>query len=554
MVARFVNHHLSLALLAAILLALFYGGAIVYADYGERRDHLTQEIVLAAQDYRKESEDYIQTYLGVLTGLSEVPCVVRRDNPTCSGLFEILNKRFPNAINFAAAGADGFFFATGKPFPGGKSPDISKRAFFTDLAGKGQPFHIMNPHTGPISGQKVTGMTVPLTDPSGAFAGLVGVSLDFRELEERWNAVKTTPDIGVMVFDSAGGLAHVNKVAAVLAPKEQPPDSAWRNKPDGITVLGGRQWHYHTEAIPQAGWSVVALHPAPYGMVEYLRDTSLVFHLAPPILALTVVGLWLAGRELNRLDSLEQAVGERTHELSVANAKLARSAQELETLAWVASHDLREPSRNVATYVSMLERRYGGLLDQDGLAYITFAREGAKRMNELVLALLDYLSIERTPAPPESTDTGLVVQSITAELQTRLVDQPFTVTCQGTLPVLNMSREHLRMLYAQLLENAVRHRHPDRTPEIVCGCDAARSTPEFWVCDNGKGIAPEFRQKVFVLFQRLHPDDVPIGTGVGLTLCQRIVERYGGTIWVTESTTGGCCFRFTLPDARLSAA
>jgi signal transduction histidine kinase len=551
---RLVHHQLTLAMVAAVALAFAYGGAIVVKDYTDRHDALQSRIERLAAEHKMAAEEFVASYHSVLIAVAETDCIQNRDGAACGTLFARLNQRFPNAVNFAATDAAGRFFASGKPFPGGQPPNIAHAPFFIDLATKGRLFHVMDPHTGPVSGQTVTGLTIPLRDGSGQFSGLLGLSLEFAELDDRWNRLTAPEDMPALVFDRAGRLIHANVGAAAVPDLAGDATLRFQSDPgktSGLTTLAGRQWQFHRKAIASAGWTVVAMHPAPYGIGEYLRDTPLLFQLVPPAMVLALVGLWLAGRELRHLVGLEQAVESRTRELSEAHARLARSAHELETLTWVASHDLREPSRTVSTYVSMLERRYGGQLDEDGRAFIGYARDGAKRMNELVLALLDYLRIERIKDPLRPIRPEQVIGRVVGELAPVIQSLHADIAVDQTLPVLMIRDGHLEVLFKQLIENALRHHHPDRRPGIRIGCDGTGAAAEYWVCDNGKGIAPEYREKVFTMFQRLDPLSVPEGTGIGLTLCSRVVDLYGGHLRISDSPQGGCCFRFTLPLAAL---
>ncbi|CAA7621175.1 putative Histidine kinase [Magnetospirillum sp. LM-5] len=549
---RLVHHQLTMAMVAAVTMALAYGGAIVVSDYTARRDSLQSQIEQIAQDHQKAAEDFIAGYRLVLIAIAETDCVKTRDGTSCGALFARLNQRFPAAVNFAATDSAGIFVASGKPFPGGKPTNISQAPFFINLATKGSLFEVMDPHTGPVSGQVVTGLAIPLRDTSGQFSGILGLSLEFAELDDRWRQLPGPKDMPALVFDRAGRLIHSSPAAAAVPalPRDASPafvDSL--SSASGLATLAGRQWQYHRETIASAGWTVLAMHPAPYGILEYLHDTPLLFQLLPPAVVLALVGLWLAAREFRHLVGLEHAVESRTRELSEANMRLARSAQELETLTWVASHDLREPSRAVATYVSMLERRYGGQLDDDGRAFIGFARDGAKRMNELVLALLDYTRISRIDDPLGQIRPEQTINRVVGDLAPLVEGLHAEITIDHPLPVLNIRDGHLDILFRQMIENALRHHHPDRRPSIHIGCDGTGPDAEFWVCDNGKGIAPEYREKVFTMFQRLDPLSVPEGTGIGLTLCTRVIDHYGGRVHISDSPQGGCCFRFTLPLA-----
>ncbi len=233
-------------------------------------------------------------------------------------------------------------------------------------------------------------------------------------------------------------------------------------------------------------------------------------------------------------------------------AELRRSNAELEQFAYVASHDLQEPLRKVASFCQLLEKRYGDQLDGRGIEYIGFAVDGAKRMQVLINDLLTFSRVGRLGTMQTEVeldtalDAGLANLAATVEEADAEIVRP-----PGPLPQIIGDPTLLTMLWQNLIGNAIKFRHKDRRPRVVIDCE--RRTGEHgdeWllsVSDNGIGIADEFTEKVFVIFQRLHGREVYSGTGVGLALCKKIVEHHGGTIWVDTSYTDGTRFEFTLP-------
>lgn len=235
--------------------------------------------------------------------------------------------------------------------------------------------------------------------------------------------------------------------------------------------------------------------------------------------------------------------------LEAQAAELARSNADLEQFAYVASHDLREPLRQVASYVSLLEKRYGDRLDDDGRDFIAFARDGAARMNQLVIDLLDFSRIGYTTDPREPVPLAKCVQEACANLESRIHETGAAIQCADDLPVVVGTAGEINRLFQNLIGNALKYRAPDRAPVIAV--TAEREGPD-WVitiADNGIGIERQYFDKIFGIFQRLHTRDKFDGTGIGLAICKKIVERMGGRIWVESFPGKGSLFHIALPAA-----
>jgi len=225
--------------------------------------------------------------------------------------------------------------------------------------------------------------------------------------------------------------------------------------------------------------------------------------------------------------------------------ELGRSNRDLEQFAYVASHDLQEPLRMVAAYTQLLAERYRGKLDENADKYIAYAVEGAVRMQALVEDLLAFSRVGRNGAvhkPTSSADAVVIaLKNLTAAVQESGARVKY-----GELPQVNGDRTQLVQLFQNLIGNAIKFRG-SASPEIEISADAAGAEWIFAVTDNGIGIAPEHRDLIFVIFQRLHTRAEYPGNGVGLPICKRIVEHHGGRIWVESEAGRGSTFRFTLP-------
>jgi signal transduction histidine kinase len=240
--------------------------------------------------------------------------------------------------------------------------------------------------------------------------------------------------------------------------------------------------------------------------------------------------------------------------LDAQAVELRRSNAELEQFAYVASHDLQEPLRKVASFCQLLEQRYGGSLDERGIEYIGFAVDGAKRMQVLINDLLTFSRVGRLNVTRATVDLDETLETALGNLAAAIEEcEAQIVRCGGPLPQVIGDATLVTMLWQNLIGNAVKFRHEDRVPHVVI--DWERGTGDhdghwmFSVTDNGIGIAPEFAEKVFVIFQRLHGRDAYTGTGIGLAVCKKIVELHGGTIGIDTGNSSGSRFWFTLPIA-----
>ncbi len=253
--------------------------------------------------------------------------------------------------------------------------------------------------------------------------------------------------------------------------------------------------------------------------------------------------------ELRRAhEELEHRVEQRTAELARSNAELARSNAELQQFAYVASHDLQEPLRAVAGCVTLLRERCAVQLDERAAEYMDHAVDGAKRMQALINDLLAYSRVGTSGQPFGAVDCGAILDEALANLRLAVAESAARVTW-GRLPTLVADASQLVQVFQNLLSNAIKFRDV-RPPAVHVAAAPANGAWHFTVADNGIGMEPQYFERVFRVFQRLHTRRAYPGTGIGLAICKKIIERHGGRIWV-ESTPGqGSTFHFTLPDRR----
>jgi PAS domain S-box-containing protein len=234
--------------------------------------------------------------------------------------------------------------------------------------------------------------------------------------------------------------------------------------------------------------------------------------------------------------------------LRVKTEELARSNRELEQFAYVASHDLQEPLRMVTSYVQLLARRYKGKLDSDADEFIAFAENGAIRMWRLINDLLTYSRVGAWGKEFEPIDCETVLNQSLDNLKVAIEENGAVVT-HDPLPIVMADHPQLVQLFQNLIGNAIKFRG-NEPPRIHVSASRNGNGWTFSVCDNGIGIAPEYAKRIFVIFQRLHSREKYPGTGIGLAICQKIVERHGGRIWVESEVEKGATFYFTLPASK----
>ncbi|MFC7212553.1 ATP-binding protein [Saliphagus sp. GCM10025334] len=241
---------------------------------------------------------------------------------------------------------------------------------------------------------------------------------------------------------------------------------------------------------------------------------------------------------------------QRERRLEEVVKKLEESNERLEQFAYAASHDLQEPLRMVSTYLQLLEHRYADSLDEDAQEFIAFAVDGADRMRAMIDGLLEYSRVDTRGDPLEPVDLDSVFSDVYQDLHVKIEEHDAEITAEG-LPHVIGDAEQLRQLFQNLLDNAIEY-SGDLPPRVHVSVEQTDNGDErvISVSDEGIGIDPEQADRVFEVFESLHSQDEYDGTGIGLALCERIVERHGGDIWVESEPGEGATFLFTLPAVR----
>jgi chemotaxis family two-component system sensor kinase Cph1 len=275
----------------------------------------------------------------------------------------------------------------------------------------------------------------------------------------------------------------------------------------------------------------------------FIEAVDAAYHQADTDRAMLERSLELSSSELlqanGELRGVLRALADRSRELERSNA-------ELQQFAYIASHDLQEPLRTVQSYLQLLQRRYGQRLDADADEFIAFAVEGAQRMRDLVTDLLAYARVSSRARPFEATRLDEVVQEVLRTLEAAIAERHAEIVVTP-LPTVQGDRNQLRQLYQNLVTNALKFNR-DARPRVELSAERDGDGWRMWVSDNGIGLDPAYKDKIFEVFKRLYGRDEFEGTGIGLAICKKIVERHRGEIGVESSLGLGARFWFRLPD------
>jgi len=295
----------------------------------------------------------------------------------------------------------------------------------------------------------------------------------------------------------------------------------------------GRSWGFRSSAgIP------IAIKDKPVGVI-YVYGRSVREFTSQDIELLSTIGGQIGFAVENA--RLFQELSKKAEELAHSNA-------ELQHFLYVGSHDLQEPLRMVASYVQLLARRYKGKLDADADEFIAFAVDGATRMKALINALLAYSRVETKGKEFESTDCEAILDSTLSTLQAA-IEESQAVVSRDPLPTVMADPTQLDQLFQNLIGNGIKFRGVE-PPRIHVSSERNGKEWIFSVRDHGIGIDPQYADRIFVMFQRLHTKGEYPGTGIGLAVCKKIVERHGGRIWVESQPGQGAIFYFTVPQVK----
>jgi PAS domain S-box-containing protein len=389
----------------------------------------------------------------------------------------------------------------------------------------------------------------PVFDEDGLLVGVIGTSHDISERrgiehalaqsEERLRLAQAIGEIGVWEWDPSSdrllASPELERICAVSSDRVERMDDvdAFIHPDDRCRVAGER-----AEALDRRRpFSTEFRFVRPSGEVRWLATQA--------------EGLYDENGILRRVIGVTLDVSEQKQdELRLAQyaEELRSSNDELERFAYVASHDLQEPLRSITSFSELLARRYRDRLDGDANEYLDFIVEGGQRMQALIRDLLAFSRVGTAGGEPVPTPSGEVLDAALQALEVPLREADGTVTV-GSMPVVRADRSQLEQVFSNLVGNALKYRRPRESPRIAISSRRLEDMVEFAVTDNGIGIEAEYHDRIFEMFRRLHTHDQYEGTGIGLAIVKKIVERHGGTVRVESVPGEGSTFLFTLPAA-----
>lgn len=248
----------------------------------------------------------------------------------------------------------------------------------------------------------------------------------------------------------------------------------------------------------------------------------------------------------NELINAQRQLMKQNREISNLNEQLQRSNKELEHFAYVVSHDLKEPLRMIRSFMRLLEKKYDNELDEKAREYIHYAVDGAERMNAMISSLLEYSRVGRKNTEFKEIDLNELLQRVYS-LNRSVIEKPGGEVDWPDMPVIKGQAAPLQQLFNNLISNALKYRKAEVVPVVEIGFEEKPGEWQFFVSDNGRGIAPEHHDTIFNLFQRIEEEPGDDGNGMGLAICKKIVEHHGGRIWVESEEGKGSTFYFTIP-------
>jgi signal transduction histidine kinase len=354
------------------------------------------------------------------------------------------------------------------------------------------------------------------------------------------------------VFDRNGALISSVNVQPGLTPDRELVRRSLREPMGEFTSPStGQERFFAAGSIPESQWRIVAgvsrddLYATASGWARW--TPWLILAVGAAALLGIVALLRRLLRTRGRLHQANAGLEESRLRLEERAAELERSNADLEQFAYAASHDLSEPLRTVAGFSQLLASRYRGKLDEEANEMITYMSDGVERMQQLIDDLLLYSRVGRAPLHEDRVDLNEVLADARAWMRPAVAEARAEISSDA-LPVVRGERGQLTQVMQNLLANAIKFTAPGVTPVIHVSAAAVDGEWRIAVADNGIGVDPAQEEAIFKMFGRLHPADAYPGTGIGLALVKRIVERHGGRIWVERGTKGGSVFVFTLPD------
>lgn len=384
----------------------------------------------------------------------------------------------------------------------------------------------------------------PVFDEDGQLKAVYGIHTDITERKQAEAKIRKAYHERNTILESIGdGFFAVDKVGTV---------TYWNREAEKLLGITKKQavGHHLEEVFAKMVDS--SAHQKYYEAIEtnqvvHFEDYYLSLHKWHEVSAYpSADGLSVFFKDITERKIYDIQVRELNRVLKTKVKELAVSNRELEQFAYVASHDLQEPLRMITSFLTQLQRKYDNQLDAKAHQYIYFAVDGAKRMRQIILDLLDFSRVGRVEAEAELVNLNEVINEILILFRKNIEDTK-ALFILSKLPSISVPTANIRQLLQNLISNAIKYHSVERTPLVEIGYSETPEYWEIWVKDNGIGISSDYFEKIFIIFQRLHTKEEFSGTGMGLAICRKIVENLGGKLWVESEEGSGSSFFFTIP-------
>ncbi len=576
---------LVLLVLFAVIPAL---GVLLFTAFSEIRYEMDRALKDAHRFARYAAEHNNSAMNGtkhLLLGLSKIPQIRDMDAPACEKIFTDLIDVYPSYENILLVDASGSIVCSGRPLTITRIPTNTE--WFTKAVSEGS-FYFGSYRLGLVTGATEFSLSFPVED-NGAVKSVLSTTFNLSWFRAIAAGSQLPEGTTLTVLDSSGKILAMYPDAGDWIGKSIGRSKAvemMQNNNDGMfraIGLDGEKRLFGFTTMTGQGTNLRLMVGIPEKLaMEPVKKVF--FYIGVWIVFSTIVLItaWVAGslfalNKINRLvnvtkelstgnlsirtgirsgrgdlgqlarafDSMAEALQERDRELEAQTEELERSNEELEQFAYIASHDLQEPLRMISSYTQLLAKRYKDQLDNDANEFINYAVDGANRMQVLINDLLSYSRVGTKGEDFSHVDLNSVLEAVKANLK-GVIEETGAVIKYSKLPTVMADNSQMIQLFQNLIGNAVKFRREGVTPEIEITSKKEGNLFRFVVKDNGIGIDKKYLDRIFVIFQRLHTKEEFPGTGIGLAICKKIVERHGGEISVESAEGKGSDFTFTL--------
>lgn len=576
---------LVLLVLFAVIPAL---GVLLFTAFSEIRYEMDRALKDAHRFARYAAEHNNSAMNGtkhLLLGLSKIPQIRDMDAPACEKIFTDLIDVYPSYENILLVDASGSIVCSGRPLTITRIPTNTE--WFTKAVSEGS-FYFGSYRLGLVTGATEFSLSFPVED-NGAVKSVLSTTFNLSWFRAIAAGSQLPEGTTLTVLDSSGKILAMYPDAGDWIGKSIGRSKAvemMQSNNDGMfraIGLDGEKRLFGFTTMTGQGTNLRLMVGIPEKLaMEPVKKVF--FYIGVWIVFSTIVLItaWVAGslfalNKINRLvnvtkelstgnlsirtgirsgrgdlgqlarafDSMAEALQERDRELEAQTEELERSNEELEQFAYIASHDLQEPLRMISSYTQLLAKRYKDQLDGDANEFINYAVDGANRMQVLINDLLSYSRVGTKGEEFSHVDLNSVLEAVKANLK-GVIEEAGAVIKYSKLPTVMADNSQMIQLFQNLIGNAVKFRREGVTPEIEITSKKEGNLFRFVVKDNGIGIDKKYLDRIFVIFQRLHTKEEFPGTGIGLAICKKIVERHGGEISVESAEGKGSDFTFTL--------